>query len=213
VTGHERSLIEKELPTGRGQAPFASMAVLRAIGDTTPATISGTRDMAVVLLGFAIGGRRGELSALDVPDIQAGDDGGLYVYVRHSKSGVRRSPVIRGRFEATCPVRAWQRWADAASLGPGAAFRQVDRHGNVGGRLSPAGIGEVIGRTARRAGLDEKLTGHSLRSGFATESRRAGHSVEQIADQGGWTRTSAALHRYIRRVDEWANNPLEGIGL
>lgn len=33
-----------------------------------------------------------------------------------------------------------------------------------------------------------ELTGHSLRAGLATEARRAGHTPEQIADQGGWRR-------------------------
>lgn len=39
------------------------------------------------------------------------------------------------------------------------------------------------------------------------------HDVATIADQGGWARNSAALHRYIRIVDQWTDNPLAGIGL
>jgi integrase len=213
IADYEAKLIQARMPTGRGQAPFASADFLRAIAATQPDTAAGRRNMAVVLLGFSVGGRRSELSYLDVADIQPGDNGGLYVQVRRSKSGARRVPVIRGKRAETCPVRAWERWRDSAGLTDGAALRRVDRHGNVGGRLSPAGVGAVVTRAAELADLELRLTGHSLRSGFATEARRAGHSVEQIADQGGWSRTSAALHRYIRRVDEWSNNPLEGIGL
>lgn len=211
IAGYETRLVQEGKPTGRGHAHHVAVSALRVISEHCLDTLPGRRDAAVVLLGFAIGARRSELSFLDVRDVTASDEG-LYVHVRRSKSGVRRPPVPRGHNEMTCPVRAWERWHEALGQ-DGAAFRRIDRHHNIGGRLSPAGIGSIVTRAAERAGIDARLTGHSLRSGFATEARRAGHPVELIADQGGWSRTSTVLHRYIRRVDEWTNNPLEGIGL
>jgi len=76
-----------------------------------------------------------------------------------------------------------------------------------------AAIGAVIPRAGERAGLDLRLTGHSVRAGLATEARRAGHDTATIADQGGWARTSTALQDYIRIGDRWTDNALAGIGL
>lgn len=213
VNGYADQLVAAGDPTGRGQAPAATVKMLRAITKATPDTVGGRRDVALVLLGFAIAARRSELAHLDTSDITSGDDGGLYVHVRRSKSGARRLAVPRGQHEPTCPVVAWHRWAEARGLHGGAAFRRVDRLDRVGGRLSPAAVGAVVTRAAQRAGVEVRLTGHSLRAGLATEARRAGHSVERICDQGGWKASSPAVYGYIRRVDEWTNNPLVGIGL
>jgi len=52
-----------------------------------------------------------------------------------------------------------------------------------------------------------------LRSGLATEARRAGKRDDVIAAQGRWQPGSTALHRYFRQVDRWTNNALTNLGL
>ena len=95
----------------------------------------------------------------------------------------------------------------------GRAFRGVDRHGNLTAGISPAGVGHILGRLERDAGITIHLTGHSLRAGLATEARRAGHDVKTISDQTGHAPNSKALYAYLRRVDQWADNAVKGIGL
>lgn len=211
IDDHEAKLIEHRQPTGRGKAPPLTIKQLGQLVEVTdPRAVAGYRDRALLLLGFAIAARRSELAFLDVEDITAEGDG-LDVHVRKSKTGHRHVPVIPGQNPQTCPVRAWRAWQDVAGIVTGAALRRVDR-GKVLGRLSGEAVAAIVTRTGRAAGVPG-LTGHSLRSGLATEARRAGHSVEQISDQGGWTRGSVALHGYIHNVDRWSNNVLVGIGL
>jgi len=44
----------------------------------------------------------------------------------------RRVGVPYGSNPATCPVRAYRAWVEAAGFVEGAVFRPVDRHGNIG---------------------------------------------------------------------------------
>lgn len=213
VKSHETRLIEHGEPTGRGQAQPLRVEDLRKIADATDTTtLAGARDMALVLLDFSIGGRRSELAHLDVEDI-VGTPDGIEIHVRKSKTGHREPAITYQQNPATCPVRAWERWSERSALTTGPAFVTVDRHGNLGARMSGEAVGEVIARAGKRAALPYRITGHSARRGFATEARRAGHSVEKIADQAGWQRNSAVLHRYIDSVDKWTDNPLNGMGL
>ena len=212
IARYEQELVERNASTGRGKAHPLTVRDLRALVEACPDDLGGLRDRALVLMHFGIGDRRSELAFLDVSDITRTDDG-LEVHVRKSKTGERRPALVHGQHAETCPVRAWQRWQQRSAIVTGAAFRTVDRHGNLGHRMSGEAVGAVITRAGQRAGLSHRLTGHSPRRGLATEARRAGHSLEQIADQGGWQRDSRALHGYIESVDKWTNNVLAGMGL
>ena len=203
---------------GRGKATPAQIRHLRRIGShlTGSDTLAAVRDHAVVLVGFAIGSRRSELAGLDVDDIEITDEG-MIVHVRFGKSGARDDAVPYGSHPTTCPVRAVLAWIDELHLADradGPLFLPIDRHGNLGeNRMSPRAIGEIITRTGERASIGVRITGHSLRSGMATEARRAGHDVKTIAEQGGWKPGSPVLYEYLHTVDRWAENALQGIGL
>ncbi|WP_280462734.1 site-specific integrase [Nocardia carnea] len=213
LTNYRRELAEANAPRGRGQAPAATIRDLRRICAALPPNLTGHRDRAIVLLGFAIAARRSNLAALDVTDVIEHDEG-LAVTIRYGKTGAREAAVDRGTNPGTCPVRAVRTWTEAAGLPlAGPLFRPIDRHGNLSdARMSPRACGEVVTRAAAAAGVPYR-TGHSLRAGLATEARKAGHDVKTIADQGGWNPTSAELYKYLRIVDRWADNATKGIGL
>lgn len=207
---HERKLLEHDRSTGRGQAAVLELRQLRKVCASLPDTVGGARDRALFLVGFGIAARRSELAHLEVPDIRETSEG-LDVTVRFSKNKPRNPGVPYGSLEETCAVAAWRRWLEVSGVTEGAAFRQVSCHGRVGGRMSPRAVGEAISRAGARAGLDARITGHSLRAGLATEARRAGRDVVQIARQGGWSETSSSLYRYIRTVDKWTDNAVRGV--
>lgn len=209
---HKRKLLEQNQPTGRGEAPALEMRQLRKVCASLPDTVGGARDRALILVGFGIAARRSELAHLEVADIRETGDG-LDVRVRFSKTKPRNPGVPHGEHEETCPVVAWQAWMKVSGVSEGPAFRQVTHYGQIGGRMSPRAVGEAISRAGARAGLSDRITGHSLRAGLATEARRAGRDVVQIARQGGWSETSSSLYRYIRTVDKWTDNAVKGIGL
>src|SRR5690606_36658359 len=111
---------------------------LRRMVATLPEGIRGTRDHALLLVGFASGFRRSELVALDVADLDFGADG-LTVTLRRSKSDQegagRKVGIPFGSDPATCPVRSLKAWLEVAGISKGAAFCSVSRHGQGGARL------------------------------------------------------------------------------
>jgi integrase len=209
---YERRLAEAGERCGTGPAPAIAVTQLREMVAELPNTLAGTRDRAILLLGFALAARRDELAHLTVGDIRD-DPNGLLVTVRYSKTGQRTVAVPRGKRAATCPARAWQHWAVAAGLTAGRAFRAIDRHHNIAASITGGAIGTLITQAADRAGLMVHFTAHSLRAGLATEARRAGHDPLSISRQGGWADGSTVLFGYMRIVDRWDDNALDGIGL
>jgi len=181
--------------------------------------LAGLRDWALILLAFAVAGRRSELAGLGDADITE-DPNGLVVELRVSKTKPRTVAVPYGSNPLTCPVRAWKAWQQAKvsavrQEGNPAAFLRVDRHGRILGPMSGQAVGNVITRAADRAGVAARLTGHSARAGLATEARRAGKDRKAIADVTGHAPGSPVLDQYIRSVDQWDGdeNALIGIGL
>jgi integrase len=213
LRGYRQRLAQAGVSAGRGKAAMVTLAELRAMSRACPDTLAGLRDRAMLLVGFPIAARSSDLANLLVTDVTEAEGRGLRVVVRHGKS-TGEMAVPRRENADTDPVRAWRAWLAAAGIGDGAAFRGVDRHGNLSARaLTPAGVNAVLARAGRRAGLDHPVTGHSLRSGFATEARRAGADDVAIADQGRWVRGSRALYEYIRRVDQWNDNAATALDL
>ena len=205
---------QRQAPRGRGQAAPLLLADLRKACEARPDTITGIRDRALLLIAFAVAGRRSEVAGLTVRDIVEVQEG-LVVTVHISKTGVREVAVPYGSNLTTCPVRTWKAWKEAAGLDADApAFRRIDRHGNLLGALSGAAAGDIITRAAERAGI-EGMTGHSARAGLATSARQAGKSREAIAATTGHSPSSPVLDRYIRSVDRWSDgeNATMGIGL
>ncbi len=206
LKGYRQRLAREGIQRGRGKATMVTLTDLRAMSRACPDTLAGARDRAMLLIGFPIAARCSDLANLLVTDVEPVDDRGLAVTVRHGKS-TGAMVVPRRESPDTDPVRAWHAWRSGAGIAEGPAFRRVDRHGNVGEpALSTTGVNQILTRAGVRAGLPYPVTGHSLRSGFATEARRAGADDLAIADQGRWVRGSRALYEYIRRVDQWNDN-------
>jgi integrase len=207
---------DKQTPRGRGQAAPLLLRDLRRISEACPDSLTGLRDRALVLLAFAIAGRRSELAGLTVRDV-ADDPNGLVVDVRVSKTKPRTVAVPYGSNPLTCPVRAWRAWRESAQphKAESPAFRRIDRHGRLLGALSGQAVGEIVTRAGARAGVEVRLTGHSARAGLATEARRAGKDRKAIAATTGHAPNSPVLDRYLRTVDRWNgdDNALMGIGL
>jgi len=199
----------------RAKAPVL-VEQLRAILEALPATTQGDRDRALLALGFAGAFRRGELVALDVADLAWTRDG-LEVTVRRSKTDQegagRKVGIPYGGHPSTCPVRAVRAWLDAAALVEGPLYRSVDRHGNVGDRLSDRAVALVVQRHAAAHGLEAgRFGGHSLRAGLATSAAKAGKSERAIMAQTGH-RSVTMVRRYIRDASLFSDNAAAGIGL
>lgn len=160
---------------------------------------AGTRDRAILLLGFSGAFRRGEIASLRISDLAfddaRGEHGGLTILLGSSKTDQKGEGAIveipRGANEVTCPVRATLRWldvlAEAHDVQPNhPLFHRVDQWGNFFTPKPLAGrsVTRIVQRAARDADVDlEGLSGHSLRSGLATAAAEQGLDITVIMDQ------------------------------
>ena len=139
--------------TARKEAAPAGIGEVRRMTARLPDTIAGTRDRALLLIGFAGALRRSELVALDLDDVED-HERGLTLHLRGSKTDQeregRRVAIPVGTDAETCPVRALRAWLTSAQIDAGPLFRSVDRHGNVATvRMSDRGVNLVVKRAAR----------------------------------------------------------------
>lgn len=195
----------------------AVTADVRAMVGVLQETPIGTRDRALLLLGFAGAFRRSELVAIDVEDLQETGEG-LVVNIQRSKTDQegagRKIGIPYGSHPPTCPVRAVRAWRETAGIAAGALFRSVNRHGTVAAtRLSDKAVALVVKRSALAAGLDPaSYAGHSLRSGLATAAAAAGVGERAIMAQTGHT-SLPMLRHYIRDGSLFRDNAAASVGL
>ena len=188
-----------------GVAPKKKDALVRdqllEVVAAIPNDLRGLRDRAMLLIGWAGALRRSEIGALDVNDVTFAPESSI-VNLRRSKtdqigSGAR-IPIPRASTPEVCPVRALTAWLAAAQFADGPLFRAIDRHGHVGGRLSGRAIASIV--QARAPGTN--VSGHSLRSGFATSAARGGHTEAAIMRHGRW-KSVVVARGYIREGALW----------
>ncbi len=205
----------------QGVAPDAkaplTVADIRAImRGHLPTGIKGTRDRALLLLGFAGAFRRSELVGIDVEHVEFVAEG-MVVTLPRSKTdqeGVGRKVGIPfGHNAATCPVDALMAWLEVAGIDSGPVFRGVDRHGHIGGRLTGCGVALLVKHYVAAIGRDPRaFSGHSLRAGHATAAALAGVEERDIMRQTGH-RSTTMLRRYIRDGSLFRSNSAAALGL
>ena len=186
---------------------------LRRMVRALPDNLLGTRDKAILLLGFFSACRRSELVGIEVEDLGF-TPRGLILSLRKTKTDQeaegRQVGVPYAADPNLCPVTSVRGWLEAARIDSEAVFRPVDRHGRVlNKRLSPKAIALVVKRSASAVGLDaSRLAAHSLRSGFCTEAALNGVEERLIMKQTGH-QTAEVVRGYIREANVFENNGAE----
>lgn len=209
--------IRRTLGTAPHQVAPILVDELRMMVKALPESLRGTRDRALLLVGFAGALRRSELVGLDVADVAMAGDGTVLT-LRRSKTDQegegRTVGIPYGSHPETCPVRALKAWLESAQLEDGPLFRPVNPKGDVGlTRLSDRSVALIVQRTAKRAGLDpSNFAGHSLRAGLATAAAAAGVSEHDIARTTGH-RSVSVLRRYVRTATVFERNAAASVGL
>jgi integrase len=156
-----------------------------------PDSLLGTRDRAILLLGWAGAFRRSELVALDVEDLSPGTEpGSLVANLRRSKTDQLgeggEKPILPSEDERLCPVRAVAAWLEASRIRTGPLFRAIAPDGRrlLERRLSDDMVYETVLAYAAAAKLDPgRFNGfgaHSLRAGFCTTAAQEGKALDQI---------------------------------
>jgi integrase len=188
-----------------------TLLILRKLLNHVDDDLSGIRDHALILVGFAGGMRRSELASMRTENLQKHSHG-FTVFLPTSKTDQegegREVDLIRGSQPAstpaarlTCPVRSLERWLKAAKINSGPVFRHVTAAQTVRDGLSGHSVGWIIKRAFKRAGFTaaelERLSAHSLRAGFASVAYRHGAKELDIMRQTGHT-TIGMVRKYIR---------------
>jgi len=200
--------------------------LLRMI-ETLGHDLRGLRDRAILLVGFAGGLRRSEITGLDCAPDQTADgagwievlDQGALIRVR-GKTGWREVEIGRGSSDLSCPVAALETWLKLARIAHGPLFRRLARGGNTVGpdRLTDRHVARLVKRTALAAGIHgdlgeaerrQRFSGHSLRAGLATAAE-----VDERYVQKQLGHASAEMtRRYQRRRDRFRVNLTKAAGL
>lgn len=195
---------------------------IRGMIERLPDSLTGVRDKALLLVGFASAMRRSELSNLHMQDIKFVEEG-IEIHLNWSKTGQREIQVPYGSNPMTCPVRALKNWLKQAGISEGAVFRSINRHGQIGEiSLTGAAIALIVKRNGfirdKVAQANEKgenvpdYAGHSLRAGFCTHAALVGVPEYQIMAQAGHKK-SDTTKKYIRLANKWNDNAAIKLGL
>lgn len=187
-----------------------------------PATRTGIRDRAILLVGFTGALRRSELAALTLEGDGAGSvravfvAAGLEVHLDRSKGDQTGNGAIvaipYGR--KLCAVSALQAWLAAAAITSGPIFRAIDRHGGISGAaISDKTVANVVKAACQRAGLDPAaFAGHSLRSGLLTSAAEKGAAPDVLQAHARHAKFDTTAG-YIQSVDRFRRNAAGKVGL
>ncbi len=185
------------------KAPLMDTDLTLLVDTLDMTTLAGTRDRALLLIGFAAALRRSELVGIDVEHLTFRPEG-LTLTIPFSKTdqagngaeiAVPAIPLSR-----YCPVAALKSWLTVAGITEGAVFRRMRRGPCVGqDRLSDSTVAKLIKQCARDAGHENvsMFAGHSLRRGFITTAARNRADVFAIAAQ--------SRHRSLDTVREYVD--------
>jgi len=190
---------------------------LRALIAATENGVKGTRDRALLALGFAGALRRSELVGLNIKDLNFTMDG-VIVTVRRSKTDPDGAGVDigipHGQHPDSCPVRLTRAWLSTLDSLDGPLFRSVSRHGTIGiRRMSGRTVASLVKSLAPKAGLQPAAVGaHSLRSGFATSAVRAGHP-EHLIMRHTRHKSVMVFRGYVATSTLFTENSAAGVGL
>ena len=138
--------------------------------------------------------RVSELAAVQVADLEAETDGSGRLTVRRSKTDQDgRGAVLYIGAPTMKAVRAWQA---AAGVAEGPLFRRVwGRSNTVGADAIDASTARrVIKTRAEAAGIDGRVSGHSLRVGSAQDLASAGAELTELMNAGRWQSPAMPAH-------------------
>lgn len=193
------------------KAPATARALTRML-KRIPDTITGLRDRALLLLGFAAALRRSELVALNVADLTLSEEGAI-VLIRRSKTDQEGAghEIAVPAGKKLKPIDAVRAWLAAAGITEGPMFRPIGKGGRViDARLTDRSVATIVKAHAKAAGLDEaQFSGHSLRAGFVTTALDDGADLFKVMDVTRH-RSVKTLKIYDRRAKAFRDHAGKG---
>jgi site-specific recombinase XerD len=167
-----------------------------------PRTLTGTRNRALLSLGYDFLARRSELTALEVGDIKFSEGGGLRAVIRRSKGDqFGRGRLVYGSRRSAKHLRAWLK---CLPKGGGLIFRAVGGGKVLDRPLCGRSVSDIVKLSVVKArGLRPReceASGHSLRVGAAQDLLVRGHDICAIMRAGGWD-SVRVVSNYLRLAE------------
>ena len=162
-----------------------------------------SKNKALILIGFAGGFRRSELVSVLYEDVEFVNEG-VKIFVKRSKTDQSGEGMTKGipyfSNPEYCPVTSLKDWIKENDIKSGKIFDMSDKN-----------VALIVKKYADIAGLDQnKYSGHSLRSGFATSTAELGAEERSIMAMTGH-KTTQMVRRYIKEANLFKNNALNKI--
>ena len=182
------------------QAVGINHALLEKMIDAQPATLAGTRNKAMLSLGYDFLARRSELVALRTIDLDFTKDGALKGMIRKSKTDQNgRGRLVFGSERSAKLLRGWfrQKPKDIEAV-----FCAIN-HGKCLDRpICDRNVNEIIKKSVVKVKRCERpsdlgVSGHSLRVGAAQDLLIKGYDLAAIMRAGGWS-NAETVSRYLR---------------
>ena len=161
-------------------------ALLSVVEEATPMSI---RDRAIIEIMYATGVRVSELVSLDIDDVDLDEN-----FVRCMGKGSKER-IIPVHDEAVETVRKYLQGGRESLAGPAAGRALfVSRKG---GRLTRQALWLILKSRAQAAGIERKITPHTLRHSFATHLLIGGaqlRHVQELLGHASITTTQVYTH-------------------
>ena len=175
--------------------------ILAKIIAACPSTLQGSRDAALISVGYDTLCRSSELALMQVEHVKFEDDGVAIIFIPRSKSDAAGD----GRIAYLSPETAATlfRWLDASGLRSGPLFRALHLNrpydGALADVLDPADHQTRYSAVWLRHSIARELSGHSMRIGAAQDMMVAGFDALAIMQAGGWKSANVVL-RYVEHA-------------
>ena len=165
-----------------------------------PSTLAGTRNRALLSLGYDFLARRSELVAIRGDDLKFTPDGALQGMIRKSKTDqYGKGRLVFGSERSAKLVRKWLR-LKPREIQP--VFCAIN-HGKCEDRaICARNVNDIIKRSVVKVKRCERpsdleVSGHSLRVDAAQDLLIRGYDLAAIMRAGGWTDPST-VSRYLQ---------------
>ena len=143
--------------------------------------VRGLRDAAFIAVMSDGLLRVSEAAALEVADLEA--EGANTLTIRRSKTDQEGEGAVQ--YIGGPTVARVRAWLAAAGITGGPMFQRLDKAGRRG-RLSTVSVRAIVQRRAAEAGIEGRVSGHSLRVGGAQSLAAAGASIVEMQTAGRW---------------------------